>query len=276
MRRALLLPAVLAALLWAGGRAFAWSFAVTGDSHGDREGTFSGILAAVDDSDMEFLVHTGDMVDRNADQEWRRFRAKTASFGKPLHAVIGNHDSRGKGARKRFAKRFGLPDTNHSFTRKDAHFAFLDNSGGTLPDRALSWLDRDLAAHPKGEDGIAFLVVAMHIPPDTGTIRPHGVRFGYEEQSRKLLAILEKHGVDAVLSGHEHMNHSEMWEGILLVVTSAERVPRIPLQRRGFFRIDLENGKVRETFVQVKPPASGPAAARGSIPRDCTASPPPP
>ncbi len=253
MRRALLLFVVLSALLWAGGQAFAWSFAVTGDSHGDREGTFSGILAAVDDSDMEFLVHTGDMVDRDTEREWRRVRAKTAPFGKPLHAVNGNHDSRGKGARKRFAKRFGLPATDYSFTRKDAHFAILDNSGGTLPDRTLSWLDRDLAAHPKGEDGIAFHIVAMHIPPDTGTVRPHGVRSGYEEQSRKLLKILEKHGVDAVLSGHEHMNHSETWEGILLVVTSAERVSLLPLQRRGFFRIDLENGKVRETFVPVNP-----------------------
>jgi 3',5'-cyclic AMP phosphodiesterase CpdA len=251
MRRAILLTAVLSALLWAGGRAFAWSFAVTGDSHGDREGTFSGILAAVDDSGMEFLLHTGDMVDRNTGREWRRFREKTASFGKPLHAVVGNHDSRGNGAREEFAKRFGLPGANYSFTRKDAHFAILDNAGGSLPDNTLSWLDRDLAAHPKGTDGIAFLLVGMHIPPDTGEVRPHGTRSGYEEQSRKLLAILEKHGVDAVLSGHEHMNHSGRWEGILLVVASAERVPLVPLQRRGFFRIDLEGGKVRETFVPV-------------------------
>jgi len=35
---------------------------------------------------------------------------------------------------------------------------------------------RDLAAHPK----VDFLVVAMHIPPETWEIRPHGTRPGYE------------------------------------------------------------------------------------------------
>lgn len=252
MRRIFMLPAVLSALLWAGA-AFGWSFAVTGDSHGEGEGTFPAILSAVERSDMEFLIHTGDMVERDDARDWRRFREMTAPFGKPIHPVAGNHDGRGPEARKRFAKRFGLPGTEYSFTRRDARFAVLDNSGGSISDRSLARLDRDLAAHPKGEGGIGFLIVAMHIPPDTGSLRPHGTRPGYDAQSGKLLAVLQKHGVDAVLAGHEHMIHSEDWDGILLVVSSAARVPLLPLQRRGFFRIDLEGGRVREEFLQVDP-----------------------
>jgi len=30
----------------------------------------------------------------------------------------------------------------------------------------------DLAAHPKGKDGVTTLIVAMHIPPGTNRIRP--------------------------------------------------------------------------------------------------------
>jgi len=245
-----LFGAVLATLL-PGGCAFAWSFAVTGDSHDDRSGLFSRVLLAVDGSDMEFLVHVGDITEQNKAEEWKRFRKAVTSLRKPLHPVIGNRDRIGKGAEARFARRFGLPGTSYSFDHNDAHFAVLDNAGLSLEEKTLAWLDRDLAAHPKGENGTAFLFVAMHIPPVTGEIRPHGTRPGYEERSRKLLRILKKHRVDAVLAGHEHMNLAEDWDGILVVVTGIERIPFLPFQRTGFYRIDLEDGKVRETFVRV-------------------------
>ena len=245
-------PGAVLVLLLLAGNAFAWSFALTGDSHDDRSGLFARILAAVGDSDMEFLVHTGDMVERNTGPEWSRFRKAAVSLRKPLHPVIGNHELNGARAKERFAERFGLSGASYSFTHKDAHFAILDNARGSLPARSLSWLDRDLAAHPKGKDGIDFLIVAMHIPPATGEIRPHGTRRGYAEQSRKLLAILNKHGVDAILCGHEHMNFTENWEGVLVVVSGIESIPFLPFQRRGFYRIDLEDGTVRETFIRVE------------------------
>jgi predicted phosphodiesterase len=231
--------------------ALAWSFAFTSDSHDDRSGLLVRVLSAVDRSDMEFLIHGGDITERGTAAEWSRFRRATASFRKPLYPVIGNRDKVGKGAGTRFAQRFGLPGTSYSFDHRDAHFAVLDNAGRSLTEKALSWLDRDLAAHPKGSDGIDFLVVAMHIPPATGEIHPHGTRPGYEEQSRKLLRILKKHRVDAVLAGHEHMQFTEDWEGILVVVTGIERIPFLPFQRTGFYRIDLADGTVRGTFVPV-------------------------
>lgn len=246
-----MLGAVLAILLLAGD-VFAWSFAFTSDSHDDRTGLFARVLSMVDASDMEFLVHGGDFTERNKAAEWTRFRIATASFRKPLYPVVGNRDTIGKRGRERFAKRFRLPETSYSITHKDAHFAILDNAGGSLPDKTLSWLDGDLAAHPKGRDGIAFLIVAMHIPPATGEVRPHGTRAGYGVQSGKLLGILKIHGVDAVLSGHEHMNFTEDWEGVLVVVSGIESIPFLPFQRRGFYRIDLEEGTVREKFMPIE------------------------
>jgi len=252
MRRSALLLAVLL-LLPCSGRAFAWSFALCGDSRDDKDGIFPQILAAVDNSDMEFLLHTGGMVRRDSENEWRRFREVTAPFGKRLWPVIGNHEVYGGGTREKFVGRFGLPGASYSFTHGDAHFAIVDNAGGALPDNTLEWLDRDLADHPKGRDGIAYLLVAMHTPPDTGFLRPHGTRFGYEEQSATLLAILKKHGVDAVLAGHEHMHHAERWEGILVLVSGGAGAPLVPFQQYGFYRIDLENGAVRETFRRIAP-----------------------
>ncbi len=255
MRRTTLLLSALVLLLGAA-RAFAWSFALCGDSRNDKDGIFPQILASVDNSDMAFLVHTGDMVGRDSESDWARFREATSTFRKPLHPAIGNHELYGGGTRERFARRFGLPGTSYSFDYRDAHFAIVDNAGGALPVSTLTWLERDLSAHPKGKDGVAFLFVAMHVPPDTGAMRPHGTGRDYEEQSAGLLAILKKHGVDAVLAGHEHMQHVERWEGTLLVVSGGAGAPLAPLQRYGFYRIDLENGAVRERFLPVRPAAA--------------------
>src|SRR5512140_2364036 len=226
----------LLGLLWAA-HAFAWSFAVCGDSRDDRDGIFPQILSAVDNSDMEFLLHTGDVVNKDLPREWDTYRDTTASFRKPLRVVIGNHELYGGGTPEKFAERFGLPGTSWSFTHRDAHFAIVDNAKGTFPDNTLAWLDRDLAAHPKGKDGITTLIVAMHIPPASGRSRPHGTRYGYEERSATLLAILKRHRVDAVLSGHEHMQYVEDWGGVLVLISGGAGAPLAPFQSFGFYRI---------------------------------------
>jgi len=250
MLRKPILLVLLVTLPWTG-HAFAWSFAVAGDSRDDKDGIFSQILSAVENSDMEFLLHTGDMVNRDAPGEWDLYRKATAGFHKPLRVVIGNHELYGDGTPEKFAERFGLPGTSWSFTHRDAHFAIVDNAKGTFPDKTLAWLDRDLAAHPKGKGGITTLIVAMHIPPDTDGTRPHGTRFDYKERSANLLWILKRHGVDAVVSGHEHMQHVEDWDGILLLISGGAGAPMVPFQRYGFYRIDVENGRVRESFQRV-------------------------
>jgi len=247
MRRTVFLIALLSTLLW-GANAFGWSFAVCGDSRDDKDGIFPQILSAVENSDMEFLLHTGDMVNKESPGEWDLYREATARFRKPLRVVIGNHEIYGGGTPEKFAERFGLPGSSWSFTHKDAHFAIVDNAKGTFPDNTLAWLDRDLAAHPKGKGGITTLIVAMHIPPGTAGTWPHGTRFDYGERSAKLLAILKRHGVDAVLSGHEHMQHVEDWEGILLLISGGAGAPLAPFQKYGYYRIDVENGRVRESF----------------------------
>ena len=98
---------LLAAMLWASA-AFGWSFAVCGDSRDDTGGVFPRILAEVRDSDMEFLVHTGDLERPGGTKSWKAFRAKTADFAKPLHIAIGNHELY-RSSREECSGFFGLP-----------------------------------------------------------------------------------------------------------------------------------------------------------------------
>src|SRR5659263_773546 len=100
---------LLVTLLWAG-HAFAWSFAVAGDSRDDRDGIFPQILSAVDNSDMEFLLHTGDMVNKDSPGEWELYREATARFRKPLRVVIVNHELYGGGHRRNSRRGSASPE----------------------------------------------------------------------------------------------------------------------------------------------------------------------
>ena len=152
---------VLGALLWAG-QAFAWGFAVCGDSRDDKDGIFPQILSAVDASDMEFLLHTGDLVTNGTKAEWEAFRAIASPFRKPLRVVAGNHDVRA-GTRERFAGEFGLPGTNYSFRHRDAHFAIVDNAGGSFSDNTLSWLDREWSTSALEADQVGWDWFALQL-----------------------------------------------------------------------------------------------------------------
>lgn len=247
---------LLAAMLWASA-AFAWSFGVCGDSRNDRNGVFPRILAAVSDSDMEFLLHTGDLERPGGTRSWAAFKAKTADFRKPLHVTVGNHEIHG-GTREEFARFFGLPAASYGFTHKNVRFIVLDNAEGTLPAPLLAWLERELAAHPKGKNGIDRLVVAMHIPPQTDGIFPHGTKTGYAEQSVHLLKILLKAKVDLVLCSHEHMQMVDDWSGIKVIVSGGAGAPIIPFQKYGFYRIDVTAKGIRETFRPIPKTAPRP------------------
>lgn len=245
-----ILAAAVLACIWATS-AFAWSFGVCGDTRDDRNGVFPRILGAVERSDMEFLVHTGDLERVGGPAAWETFRAKTRGFTRPLYVTIGNHELHGA-TPEEFARFFGLPGPSYSFRHKDARFAVVNNGTGRLSDETLQWLERDLGAHPVGKDGIAHLVLVMHIPPRTDTIFPHGTARGYGDQSMRLLGILRRHGVKLVLCSHEHLHMVEDWNGIKVIVSGGGGSPLVPFQRYGFYRVDMEGARIRETFIPIR------------------------
>jgi 3',5'-cyclic AMP phosphodiesterase CpdA len=251
--RSRLLPGVSAFLLttlWAAA-AFGWAFGVCGDSRDDDRGVFPRILSAVEKSDMEFLIHTGDLERHPGTGPWEAFNERTAGFPKPLHLVIGNHEI-GRGVRGTdFAAFFGLSDTSYSFRHKDAFFIILDNAEGLFRPSTLSWLEQQLAENPKGKLGIAHLVVAMHIPPLTEGVYAHGVKADYGKQSDHLLTLLRRHGVDLLLCSHEHIQRIYDLDGLKVIVSGGAGAPMMPFQSFGFYRIDLSDGKVKESFVRI-------------------------
>lgn len=117
----------------------------------------------------------------------------------PVYVSAGNHDyNTDRGAPLRQAL---LLPTNggsagierwYSFDRGNVHFVALDSE--ELVPEQVSWLESDLAAN-----ALPWTVAFMHRPPFSS-----GHHGGDTELRRLIVPVLERHGVDLVLSGHEH------------------------------------------------------------------------
>lgn len=166
---------------------------------------------------LDMLLTTGDNAytrgtnaefDRNFFQPYKNILKNI-----PVWTVLGNHDAR----RWSFYKIFDSPEKGqagglasgdrayYSFDYSQTHFVVLDSHhGDTSPGSTmLNWLALDLKRNKQ-----PWTVVLFHQPPytksthDSDSIRDSRGRMVRVRQN--VLPILEKAGVDLVLSGHSH------------------------------------------------------------------------
>ncbi len=168
--------------------------------------------------DFEMLLTTGDNAYRSGTNEQFQagFFAPYAAWLRnvPVWPVYGNHDAR----RWAFFDLFsfptkgesgGLPSGTEHYYAVDygqVHFVILDTEASSMAagSRMLRWLEEDLAASHQ-----PWLIAVFHHPPYThgshnsdSRADSGGRMFDVREQ---VLPLLEKAGVDLVLSGHSHM-----------------------------------------------------------------------
>lgn len=153
--------------------------------------------------DFDLVLHLGDLAyERGTPSEIeRKFFAVYEPLLRsvPVYVAAGNHDySTDRGAPLRRA--FLLPENGgpaglerwYSFDRGDVHFVALDSED--LVEEQVRWLERDLAANER-----PWTIVFSHRPPFSS-----GEHGGDPELRRRIVPLLERWGVDLVLSGHEH------------------------------------------------------------------------
>ncbi len=128
--------------------------------------------------------------------------------------TYGNHDDR----RRAFYQLFDFPTggelggepsgSEHYFSidHGPLHLVFLDSQSESLSSdgEMARWLERDLAANKQ-----RWTLVAIHHPPYTkGSHDSDSWRDSWGRMLKvreNILPIIERHGVDLVLSGHSHM-----------------------------------------------------------------------
>lgn len=190
-------PVLLLVLSGAASSAEGLRFAAYGDSCGNPE-VHTRIAQALAAYKPAFVVHTGDFVPQG-DQgtRWREDfldPARELLALCPLFAVDGDDD---RGAFAVYCAQFGLPPDQPWHARRFGNVELFGLSVGPPFDAEsmqVRWLGQALEA-----SRARWKIVVTHYPLySTGR---HGSHDGLR---RAIIALLFRHGVDLVLSGHDH------------------------------------------------------------------------
>lgn len=145
----------------------------------------------------------------------------------PVYAAIGNHDNATQRGRP-YEEMLVLPGNErwYSVDLGDVHFVVLDTT--QIGAAQAAWLEADLAAAQR-----RFTVVLAHHPPYTAAWRGPNRKF-----RRTFVPILQRHGVDLVLSGHEHhYERSHVVAGIVYIVSGGGGAPLTRVGKGGHTRV---------------------------------------
>ena len=174
-------------------------FLAFGDSGGGGADQYA-LLDQMYTVPYELMIHTGDIAYDDgtiAEFENNVFGVYAELFRSiPFFPAPGNHEYNSTANAAPFRSVFSLPgntgNTWYSYDWGQVHFASLDTEED-YPTQ-IEWLDRDLAATDK-----PWKIVYLHRPPYSSG--EHGSDTGLRT---KLAPVLEKHGVQLVLAGHDH------------------------------------------------------------------------
>jgi 3',5'-cyclic AMP phosphodiesterase CpdA len=186
-----------------------------------RRDVLDALVADIQAQAPDHVAVTGDLVNLALEAEFAPALSWLQQVGPAdrVTAIPGNHDAYVRSTRHRFAEAFSdyLRGDNsdgatiYPFVRRRGPLVLIGLSSavptapfmatGTLGRTQLDALEKilvDLAADP------AFRVLLVHHPLRSDS-RPKRLT-----DSRRLVALIERHGVDLVLHGHDHI-HSTMW-----------------------------------------------------------------
>lgn len=157
--------------------------------------------------DADFYSNCGDFTNDSTNEEWDYYHEAFQSLNMTATTapVAGNHD--GFGAEGWFSNMFNLDTSesvqnnngvNYSFDYGNAHFAVLNtNDLASVSLSQLKWLKNDMNGTSKD-----WKIVLMHKSPYSLGKDGKWPDALYLQES--LVAVLDRCGVDLVISGHDH------------------------------------------------------------------------
>ena len=209
-------------------------FLVFGDSGGggDDQRTLADQMYEVP---YDLMIHTGDLA--YTDGTISQLEDNVFGFYAPLFQHLsffpapGNHEYNTLSAAP-FRAVFSLPGTNERWYSYDwgrVHFAVLDTESDYATQ--ASWLDADLAATKR-----PWKVVYFHKPPYSSG------QHGSDTSLRDALSpVVERHGVQLVLAGHDHdYERVAPQRGVRYIVTGGGGVGTRPVGSSSFTELSVD------------------------------------
>lgn len=263
-----------------------WKFSTIGD-YGSGHSPLDEIAQNVIAGRPDIVLTTGDNVYYNGTEaEFQKKWDPPQWFGRVREQLVvrpslGNHDVRREPDGVPYFKRFPELDEArfYSFDHEGVHFVSLNTNESLAPGSPQHrWLDRDLAASDAD-----WKVLYFHHPLYNGNPGDPGPNKDY------LGPLMAKHGVDLLLSGHEH-NYQRSKplneQGTIEIITGGGGQSLHPFRRRmpehaayrdvDFGHVEVEvtgdrlvgryvvrDGSVRDTFVIENTTPGAPASRAG-------------
>ena len=189
-------------------------FAVFSDTQRWYDETKDAVRALNRRTDLDFVIHAGDMTDFGLRAEFERQRDLFEQLEAPYVALIGNHDCLGTG-RTVFGKIFGEPD--FAFTAGTVRFICVNTNALDVDYHGvpnLPFVEQELARYPAGCDRT---VCAMHASTDSEQLNG--------EPAAALHALFRQFPgfLNLCIHGHGHSyERSEPFEdGVIYIQTDA-------------------------------------------------------
>ena len=178
-------------------------------------------------SEIEFVVFTGDNINRANKDDLKSFLKELKNLNCPYYIVLGDRDvNRRKELSKneyaQFVHRYGKQKQktpNYTFEKNKVVFMVADGSKDVIPstigyykDDVLEWVDANLDLNNNKP-----VIILQHFP----LIPPAEKESYYTFRPENYLEILNKHrNVLAVISGHFGVNKEETHDGTLHISTA--------------------------------------------------------
>ena len=184
---------------------------------------------------IDFVVFTGDNIERTDMQDLKDFITAAKKLHRPFYVVIGDKDvNKHKDISKKDYQKYlkkKLPnykttDLNYTFEKGGVVFMVVDGAKDVIPgtngyfkDETVQWVDTTLNLYPRKN-----VIILQHFP-----LVPPGENEGYVTfKPQKYLEVLQKHNnVKAVISGHFGVNKEETVDGIVHITTAPAPYYRI-------------------------------------------------
>ncbi len=224
-----------------------FEFLAVGDNRSIHEDHTTVVTTLLAETNARFLMNTGDMISAGeVAADWQFFFDIEYPLIKdmPWYPTIGNHES-DDDALPIFYTDFLAPPTDtsgtenyYSFVYANSAFLVLDGHvdvvpvlGGFSADQ-MTWLNAELAQY-SGDPAVQHIFVFTHEPPYSSKDGRTG-NYNLRELLREASDIFAVHGVDAVITGHDHyMERGESPAGIRYYIMGGGGAPLYPNESEG-------------------------------------------
>ncbi len=202
-----------------------WRFAVIGDLEGPN-GMTDTILNQLSQENIEFVIHTGDIVNTGEEKEKRKniltMQEKIDTLPFPFYTLPGNnemvYDENLEIRTHALYKELINENLYTQFDFNNVRFFLLDNSYRRFgfDDTELQWLEKNLKNNSQ-----PFTLLFYHRPIDV----PGQEFFGDDEtkfsreQNAKFKNVIQNYTIDHIFNGHIHSTLQYNLQGIPVTVS---------------------------------------------------------